>query len=192
MKTIEQIGIVDLKEHIIKNWMTHDGMWFHHCLKSFGIEEANRLNKAAIKSLAAIEFKRAMQLFGISRIETFEDLKNAIDAAFSVSKGDFMRFRYAFPGNNTLTWEWLDDNCFAYQGMKRIGAVDRYECGVIYRVLCWLENAGVKYSVTSEFDGCLMHTKGKCSGSVRLFFPGQDGDPQEHLGMQKNHKKEAV
>ena len=33
MKTLEQIGIDNLKEHLIKNWMTHDGMWFFHCLQ---------------------------------------------------------------------------------------------------------------------------------------------------------------
>jgi len=174
LRTLEQIGITDLKEHLIKNWMTHDGMWFYHCLKSFGIEEANRLNKAAIKSLAAIEFKRAMQLFRINRIDTFEDLKNAIDATFSVSKGDFMNFTYTFLENDLFHWEWLDSNCFAFQGMKRMGAVEHYECGVIYRVLCWLENAGIKYALSPEFNGCLMHTKGKCSGNVRLLFPGQN------------------
>lgn len=173
MKTIEQIGVVCVKEHIIKNWMTHDVMWFFHCLKSYGIEEANRLNKAAIKSLAAIEFKRAMQLFGISRIDTYDDLKAAVDAAFKVSKGDFMRFTYAFPGNDTMTWEWLDDSCFAYQGMKRMGSEDRYECGVLYRVLCWLDNAGVSYACASDIKGCLMHERGECSGSIRIFFPGK-------------------
>jgi hypothetical protein len=171
MKTLEHIEKLDLKEHLIKNWMTHDGMWFFHCFSSFGIEEANRLNKSAIRSLAAIEFKRALHLFGMSRIAAFEDLKNAVDALFSVSKGDFMNFRYEFPERNLLTWEWDDDSCFAYQGMKRMGAVDRYECGVIFRVLCWLENAGVGYAVVPDFKGCLMQEKGRCSDSIRIFLP---------------------
>jgi hypothetical protein len=174
MKTIEQIGIIDLKEHLIKNWMTHDGMWFYHCLASYGIDEANRLNKAAIRSLAAIEFRRALQLFGISRVETFEDLKGAVDAVFSVSKGDFMKFTYTFPEKNLSAWEFDGDGCFAYHGLKRMGAVDRYECGVIYRVLCWLENAGARYEVVPEFKGCLMHETGQCSGSIRLHLPWEN------------------
>lgn len=171
MKTIGQICIHDLKEHIIKNWMTHDGMWFFHCLQAFGIEEANRLNKAAIKSLAAIEFKRTVQLFEIPATNTFEGLKSAIEAAFSVSKGDFMDFSYSFPEKGLLCWEWPENTCFAYQGMKRMGAVDRYQCGVLYRVLCWMENAGVRCSmVTPELCGCLMHTQGRCAGRVRFSF----------------------
>jgi len=57
MKTLDEIGIYELKDLLIKNWMTHDGMWFYHCLQELGIEQTNRLNKAAIKSLAEIEIK---------------------------------------------------------------------------------------------------------------------------------------
>ncbi|MRR59340.1 MAG: hypothetical protein EG824_14185 [Deltaproteobacteria bacterium] len=175
MKTIEEIGIHDLKEHIIRNWMTHDGMWFYHCLGSHGIEEANRINKAAIKSLAAIELKRAIQLFGISGTDTFERIKDVVDAAFCVSKGDFMSFDYTFPEKDLLRWEWKDDTCFAYQGMKRMGAIDRYECGVIFRVLCWLDNLGVGYSVEPDLSCCLMHSTGRCEGRIRLILPSKRG-----------------
>jgi hypothetical protein len=174
MKTIEEIGAQVLKEHIIKNWMTHDAMWFYHCLQSHGISEANRLNKSAIKSLAAIELKRAEELFGIDtkHINTFEDIRKAIDAVFRVSKGDFMKFTYSFPEENVLRWEWGEgQSCFAYQGMKRMGAIAGYQCGVLYRVLCWLENLGAAYSVSGGLDGCLMHTSGKCVGEIRFFFP---------------------
>ncbi len=144
MKTLEQIGVLPLKEHIIKNWMTHDAMWFFHCLQSHGIQEANRLNKAAIKSLAAVELKRACSLFGIDKegIDTFDKLKDAINAVFSVSKGDFMRFTYHFPENNILRWEWAGQDCFAYSGMQRLGVIDNYECGVLYRVSAGLKAWG--------------------------------------------------
>ena len=173
MKTMDQINIEELKEHIIKNWMTHDAMWFLQCLVTFGIGEANRLNKAAIKELAAIELGRACDLFGIDRgrVDTFDALKDVINAAFAVSKGDFMRFTFAFPEKNILRWEWADKDCFAYAGMKRLGIIEGYECGVLYRVLCWLDALGIRYEVSTEINGCLMHTKGRCTGEVRFFFP---------------------
>jgi len=171
MRSLEQIGIHALKEHILKNWMTHDAMWFLHCLQSCGISEANRLNKAAIQSLASLEFERALKLFGISRTDTFEGLKDAVDALFSVSKGEFMPFTYSFPDRNTLCWEWPEGSCFAYQGMQRMGVIDSYECGVIHRVLCWIGNAGVKCSVSPGMETCLMHARGRCAGEIRLEFP---------------------
>ena len=41
----------ELKELLIKGWMTHDGMWFYHCLQECGIEKTNRINKAAIRAM---------------------------------------------------------------------------------------------------------------------------------------------
>ncbi len=170
MKTLEQIGINGIKEHILKNWMTHDGMWFFHCLQAHGIKEANRINRAAIRSLAAIEFDRARRLFGIQEqpVETFEQLKEVIHAAFSVSRGDFMNFTYSFPEKNVLHWEFAHQACFAYNGMKRMGVIDQYECGVLYRVLCWLEHAGVEYEAPQDALGCMMNRTGTCSGEVRF------------------------
>jgi hypothetical protein len=173
MKPLEQIGIHDIKEHIIRNWMTHDGMWFYHCLEAHGIEEANRLNKAAIRTLAAIEIRRAIDLFGIDagRINTFEGMKETVDAAFSVSCGEFMGFSYTFPMHNVLRWEFADKACFAYRGMQRMHVIDRYECGVLYRVLCWLDHAGIRYEVPREIKHCLMHECGSCAGEIRFLFP---------------------
>lgn len=48
---------------------------------------------------------------------------------FSVVKGDFMNFNYTFPEKNRLYWEII--KYFAYEGMKRIGVKEQYECGII-------------------------------------------------------------
>jgi hypothetical protein len=55
MKTLKKS---ELKEILIKNWMTHDAMWLYHCLQECGIERTNKINKAAIRSMAAIEIRR--------------------------------------------------------------------------------------------------------------------------------------
>jgi hypothetical protein len=160
----------ELKELLVKCWMTHDGAWFYSCMQEFGIDAANRLNKAAIKSLSAIELRRVTDALGIKRegIETFDELKEVIDGMFSIVKGDFMDFEYDFPSENVMRWEM--NKCFAYEGMKRIVAGDRYECGVLYRVACWIENLGVPYRMEPPVEGCLMQSRGTCSGVVRFDF----------------------
>jgi hypothetical protein len=50
--------------------------------------------------------------------------------------------------------------------------IDRYECGVIYRLECWLEALGIPYSIDPPTAGCRMHEKGSCSGEFRFSFPG--------------------
>jgi hypothetical protein len=159
-----------LKELLIKNWMTHDGLWFYHCLQEFGIEKANALNLAAIKSLAAIEVPRIAKALSLKKeeVKTFEDFKRFFPRLFSVVKGDFMEFDYHFTDRESLVWEM--HRCFAHEGMKRMGVIDQYRCGVLYRIMCWLEVLGLNCSITPPVDLCLLQKTGRCSGEIRFFF----------------------
>jgi hypothetical protein len=64
-----------------------------------------------------------------------------------------------------LNWE-----CFAYKGMKQIGLIDGYRCGVMYRIECWLEALGIKYSIDPKIDKCMMHEKGACLGDIKVIL----------------------
>jgi len=159
-----------LKELLIKNWMTHDGSWFYNCVKELGIDAANKLNKASIKSLAPIEVQRVRKALGMEseKIETFEQLKNFFNNAFSVTKGDFMNFNYTFPEENRLHWEM--DTCFAYKGMKRIDVNEKYECGLLHRVICWLDVLGIKYTLEPKIKNCLLYSQNLCKGDIFFNF----------------------
>jgi len=156
----------DLKELLIKCWMTHDGAWFYNVFKAYGISVANKLNKGAIKNLSTLEMRRVQKARGMTNkdISTLEQLKLFIDDSFSLLKGDFMRFEYTFPENNRLHWEM--ENCFAFEGMKLIGVKHGYECGVIYRVCCWLEVLGIKYELKPKINECLLYSQKKCMGDI--------------------------
>ena len=54
-RELDREELIDL---LNRCWMSHDGMWFYHCLQEFGIEKANNLNKSAIQSLAPLEIER--------------------------------------------------------------------------------------------------------------------------------------
>lgn len=151
-----------LKELLLKNWMTHDGMWFYHSMNDSGIAKANQINKAAIKSLAAIEIERIRKAFDLKEIRTFHDVKALCDAAFGVLTDDFMGFSYSFPSANVLQWEM--GHCFAHDGMARLGVIEHYECGVIYRVACWFQSLRIEYTLTPPINGCIMHSTGSCRG----------------------------
>ena len=100
----------ELKELLIKCWMTHDGMWFYHSLKECGIEKANKINKAAIKSMAKIEIKRIKKAINLGKICIFKDLNDLIDKALEVFKADFMGFTYNFPKKNHLNSQLFIDS----------------------------------------------------------------------------------
>lgn len=160
--------IIDLLQRC---WMTHDGMWFYHCIREFGIQAANRINKEAIKSLAPFEIDRMKKAIGIERkIDTYEGLKYFFSRASKLFIPDFMNATFTFSDENDLHWQFETQNCFAYKGIKRIGVIDRYECGVIYRLQCWFDTLGLNYSVEPQVGKCLMLSNGTCSGIFKFIF----------------------
>ncbi|MCX5835639.1 MAG: DUF6125 family protein [Deltaproteobacteria bacterium] len=164
---LHQKEVIDL---LNRCWMTHDGMWFYHCMQEFGIEKANKLNRAAIKSLAPLEIERIKRHLRIDkRIETFQEFKDVFIAASGLFIPDFMNVTMSFPGGNILHWEFEPKECFAYKGIKRIGVIDQYECGVIYRLECWFDSLGIKYDVTPRIGRCLMLDHETCSGDFEFF-----------------------
>jgi hypothetical protein len=168
------IGKREIRDLLGKGWLTHDGMWFYHAYQELGIEKANKLNKAAIRSLAPIEIKRVKKALGIGgeKIGTFEELKDFMLEALEVilPNSVFENFRFRASSKDLLHWEWESGECFAYKGMKQIGIIDGYRCGVMYRIECWFEALGIKYSIDPKIDKCIMHEKGACLGDIKVIL----------------------
>lgn len=158
----------ELKEIMNKNWMTHDAMWFYNCLQEFGIEKTNKINKAAIRDMAAIEIKRIQKAVGATQINTFDEFKIFFDIAMEIATGKFMKYKYSTPTHNLMQAQW--DSCFAYEGMKALGVSDRYECGIMLRIDTWLTTLDIKFEVEPKVKGCMMNTDGKCFFEYKFFF----------------------
>jgi hypothetical protein len=177
MGILEKIEKTEIRDLIGKGWLTHDGMWFYHTCQAFGIEKANILNKAAIKSLAPIEMERAKRVLGIDKesIYNFDELMDFMIAALELTLPDsvFKKIHFSSPSRNLIHWDWENGQCFAYKGMKQIGMIDGYRCGVIYRIECWIEALGVRYLMRTRIEGCLMNEKGICEGEIQVFLNGK-------------------
>jgi hypothetical protein len=172
MGVLDGVEKTEIRDVLGKGWLTHDGLWFYQAYREFGIEKANRLNKAAVQSLASIEINRMKGLLGMKKIETFADLERFLSAALEVTLPDsvFNKFHFTAHAGNVMRWRWDSLQCFAYKGMKRIGAIDGYLCGVMYRIECWLEVLGIGYSMQPVIEGCLMHETGTCEGEIQIFL----------------------
>jgi len=173
---LDKIEKRDIRNLLGKGWLTHDGMWFFHVYQELGIEKANKLNKAAIKSLAPIEVERAKRVLGITkkRLDTFEEVMNFMLSALELTVPDsvFKMLHFESPSKDLILWNWENGQCFAYKGMKQMGTIDQYHCGVMYRIECWLESLGVSHSMRPRIEGCLMHEKGACKGEIRVSLHG--------------------
>jgi hypothetical protein len=159
----------ELKELLIKNWMTHDAMWLYHCAREFGMEKTNVINKASVRSMGVIEGKRLKKALGVEQIETFEQFRDFFSGAMRTVLADFMDTDFTFPGHNRVHGEW--NRCFAYEGLKKFGMIDQYRCGIMDRIEGWLDGLGIAYTVIPQIDGCMMHTEGRCFRDYQFTFP---------------------
>ena len=157
-----------LKELLIKCWMTHDAMWFYHCLQECGIEKTNRINRAAVKAVAAMESRRLKKAIGVDQFETFSEFWKFFQTAMSTFTGDFMKYSFKSKEMNRISAIW--HRCFAYEGIKALGVIDQYECGIMARVEGWFDTLGVRYEVEPKVTGCMMHTEGRCYRDYTFFF----------------------
>lgn len=177
MRVLDRIEKTDVRDLLGKGWLTHDGMWFYHTFLELGIERANALNIAAIKSLAPIEIERMKRVLGINKesFDTFDEIMDFMLSALELTMPDsvFKNIHFKSPSRGLIRWNWENGQCFAYKGMKQIGTIDRYRCGVMYRIECWLEASGIKYTMHPVIEGCLMHEKGICEGEIRVFLHGK-------------------
>ena len=173
MAYLDNVDIRALKELLNKGWMTHDAMWFYHCLKETGIETTNRVNLAAVKAMAGIEIQRMKRFLGLppeQGLKSFAELKSFFEKTVDAVMPKFMKFSYSFLEPDTVHVAWQSGECFAYKGIKGLGVIDRYICGVMPRVETWFDGLGLTYTATPPMTGCLMHAQGECWRRYRFKF----------------------
>jgi hypothetical protein len=162
----------EVRDLVAKGWLTHDAMWFDSAARSLGVGAANDLNRAAIRAMAPIEIRRLTEALGMDP----SDLGDASAVAGFVTDGVSLLtprsvstgFTVSARDARTLHWEWEPGACFAWKGMTRLGWIDGYRCGVVYRVECWLEALGLRRLDGPAVEGCLMQLDGRCSGDLVL------------------------
>ena len=168
MERYEGIEKNRLRDLLNKGWMTHDGMWFFHCFQECGIDKTNKINRAAVRTMAMVEAKRIRKVLGLGEIKSFAEVKALLEEGFEIIKADFMNFALRFPEENVFQWE--IPTCFAYDAVKKLGVIDKYQCGIVERPLGWFDALGIKYSMTPQVEGLSDAYRGKVLAGVKFQF----------------------
>ena len=163
-----------LRDYLAGGWLTHDGMWFYNTFREGGIDLANRLNLAAIRSMAPMEARRTRKILGAGDgpVGSFDEAATILSGALRLvlPRSVIGRFRVSVPSRGVFRWEWEKGECFAYKGICQLGCIDRYRCGVIYRIGCWLDAMKIRHRIEPMPDACMMHEKGYCAGDILMEF----------------------
>ena len=135
-----------------------------------GLEEGRHhwLRDTVHEALAAVEIRRLKKAAGVEKLETFGEFWDFFRFTMATLTGDFMKYAFESKGMNHISVTW--HRCFAYEGIKALGVIDRYECGIMYRVESWFDTLGIKYEVEPEVVHCMMHTEGRCYRDYTFFF----------------------
>lgn len=158
----------DLKNLLLRGWMTHDAMWFKAAIEECGVGVANKLNLAAVRAMAAIEIRRLCKALNLPAVRSMADLKTLLEGSTAIIQGDFMRFVPSFPAPDTVRWDM--PQCFAHDGVRQLGAIGGYDCGIFPRLETWFDTLGIRYQVAPKVGGCMMHREGRCFREYRFDF----------------------
>lgn len=164
----------EIRDLLGKGWLTHDGMWFVHAAAEFGIDRANELNRAAIRAMSGFEVQRLVAALRVDPvgITTSEDICRMFTDALTVllPESVLSGIGVSAPEPGILRLEWAEGECFAYKGIRRAGLLDDYQCGVVYRIECWLEALGVRHRTVPPVGRCQMRVGGGCVSDFHLRF----------------------
>lgn len=168
MKTYDEISKDEIRELLNANWITHDAMWFSNSVKINGVIDTNEINKKAARMMAKIEAKRLKEVLDTGNPKSFQELKLFLLTSFEIIRGSFMKFELMFQDSGIFIMN--VPQCFAYIGVKRLGVIDHYDCGIVERILGWFDELEVSYRLQPDFGGCLKHSTGQCAFQFEITF----------------------
>jgi len=115
-KSLNKSQVRDL---LLKNWMTHDALWYAEVALKLGMEEASPMNLRVCRKLGQIEYKRLLKMVNTSPPDDMEQFRTLCKIGRQVFVPDFMSLEIAYPDSNLLRIHVLE--CFAHRGMEKAG-----------------------------------------------------------------------
>ena len=164
----DRIDPAKLNPFLMKNWMTHDALWYAEAADKLGMAEASRMNLRVCRKLGQIEFKRLMHMLEAPVPVDMRAYQTLFEIGKQVFVPDFMSFDIEYPADNTQRFYVRE--CFAHRGMEKAGRLKDYECGIFERIAGWLDAMQLTYSLTPDLSRCLKFKGQACEVHIRFQF----------------------
>jgi hypothetical protein len=129
------------EDMIRRAWYAHDARWFAAVAAEYGIEVANRLNRAAVRAVGQVEAGRLARALGQPRPENVEEFLGFLRGGLDL---------YVAPPLMDMDMRQIDDrsyevtvnDCFVHTNIAKAGITETYECAVWDRVQGYHEALG--------------------------------------------------
>jgi len=166
-----------LRSILIKNWMTHDALWYGEVASKFGMSEASPMNLRVCRTLGRIEYGRLMKMAETGAPRDFREYHELFELGKQVFFPDFMDIEIEYPGGDSQVFHVLD--CFAYKGMEKAGLLADYDCGIFERIEGWFDAMGVDYRRNPAPGRCLKFRGKECIITVNFNFKKDSGKRED-------------
>lgn len=124
------------KELLRRCWYWHDARWFAGVATEFGIEAANRVNRANVRALGQVEMRRLMKATGVERVANIAAALHLYEAARALYvPASFMEADVE--GVSGVGYDVVMRRCYVHENIVRAGIAATYECAVFDRLQGW-------------------------------------------------------
>jgi hypothetical protein len=163
---MRELTSAEREQLLIKNWMSHDARWFNAVAQEFGMAVANRLNQIAARELGKVEAQRLARAFELAPIKNRDDVLAAQATFIALLGPDLLDYRVNKIGDDAF--ELCVDRCFAYDNVLRADVADQYACGILPRVIGWIESLGLRYTIAPPIAKCLKVQNQDCRYVIQV------------------------
>jgi len=157
-----------LKDMLLRNWMTHDALWYGEVAAKFGMAEASPMNLRVCRKLGRVEFKRLMNGVEAPAPKNLKAYRELFELGREVFVPEFIDIAIEYPGGDSQVFHVSE--CFAHQGIKKLGVLSEYECGIFERIEGWFDAMGLRYTRTPDLSRCLKFKGEECRITVNFRF----------------------
>jgi hypothetical protein len=151
---------------LIKCWMSHDARWFMAVASEYGMEVANRLNRAAVHETGKVEAQRIVRALHLPPVRTVDDWLLAQEVFVTFLGPELMDYRVYKVGDNACQVH--VQRCFANENAGRAGVAEQLDCGVFTRITGWLDALGPRYEISPPLGKCLKGEGQECVYHIAL------------------------
>jgi len=129
------------EDMVRRAWYAHDARWFSAVAAEFGIETANRLNRAAVRAVGQVEAGRLARALGTPRTPSVEEFLDFLQRGLDLYVAPPLMDMTVRPVDER-SYEVTVNGCFVHTNITKAGIADRYECAVWDRVQGYHEALG--------------------------------------------------
>jgi hypothetical protein len=160
MRVLAQLQPEEREALIIQCWMSHDARWFTAAAAMFGLEAAQRLNQVAVREEGRAEARRLGKRLALPPVRTIRDYLLVQETIIGLLGPELLDYTIEARGQHGF--DLGIERCFAYDNVCRAGIQQQYECGILPRIIGWLDEFGLAYQLSPEPAKCLKAQGREC------------------------------